>query len=525
MSKKMINREIGIMMRLQHPTIIQFYGYSLKDFEGHNRVTILMKLAKNGSLAKLLLNAQKGLAEENYDNTSRQKILIGIARAMMYLHQNHIIHRDLKPDNILLDDQYQPLITDFGLSKIYQSGSSQMQSQACGTSVYMAPEVIAGQNYNGKADVYSFAILMFEVVTDTTPYPLFQSNKMPPFQFNNKVVNEKYRPEFTVPVKESLKKLIEQCWSDDPTERPTFEEIFNKLAFNIDESVYDVFSKDNEFKFYLDDVDVDEVLNYAYDIADDNFNDKSSENSILIKKLEKKVDDYEKTINKLSHDNEKLLKDNEETKKQLNNLFDLFKKLSSDNEQLKKQLIDNEQSTDDKSITKSTKKSIKKDELDCTDGVFKYLFEKNSDPISFGLVEVIGNSYSRSWESQISKIICPTFNSYWLPEEKENRYFILNFKTFSVKITKYRLRVGNGSGDFLFKSWTLTGTNEKGKEIILDDVNNCSQITKKNPIAIIEIDSKQFVSSIKLSIKGRNEKGNLIVDVGTIELYGYMRFN
>lgn len=172
-NKIMINREIGIMIRMQHPTIIKFYGYSLTDLEGKNRVTLLLQFAKNGSLMNFLNDVRNGLVECIYDNTSRQKILVGIARGMMYLHQHNVIHRDLKPGNILLDDNLEPHITDFGSSKFYTSGQSNNQTQSVGTSLYMAPEVIEGNRYNGKADVYSFAILMFEVVTDLVPYEDF----------------------------------------------------------------------------------------------------------------------------------------------------------------------------------------------------------------------------------------------------------------------------------------------------------------------------------------------------------------
>lgn len=165
----------------------------------------------------------KGLSDSKYDNTTRQKILIGIARGMIYLHKNYIIHRDLKPGNILLDDDFNPHITDFGLSKVHVTGRSQNQTQALGTSIYMAPEVIEGTGYNWKADVYSYGILMYEVITDTIPYPLFQNHKMSIFQFNNKVVKENYRPEFKGPIKEALQKLIEECWSPDVNKRPTFE--------------------------------------------------------------------------------------------------------------------------------------------------------------------------------------------------------------------------------------------------------------------------------------------------------------
>ena len=106
-----------------------------------------MDLAKKGSLADLLEKIQNGLLDEEYDNTSRQIILVGIARGMMILHQHHVIHRDLKPGNILLDNDLHPHITDFGLSKFYESGRSMIQSQQCGTSMYMAPEIMEGNRY------------------------------------------------------------------------------------------------------------------------------------------------------------------------------------------------------------------------------------------------------------------------------------------------------------------------------------------------------------------------------------------
>ena len=215
-------------------------------------------------------------------------------------------------------------------------GRSQDQTQSYGTSIYMAPEVIRGDKYNGKADVYSFAILMFEVVTDLTPYPLFQSKKMSLFQFNNKIVNDKYRPEFTVPVKESIKKLINQCWSDNPSERPTFSEIFKKLAFNLEESVYDVFEGDEEYKYYLENVDVDDVISYAYDITENESNgsstslseirelkQKNEELSKKNKQIENELKNQKELIQKITKDNEQLMSENQKMKNDINKLFEL----------------------------------------------------------------------------------------------------------------------------------------------------------------------------------------------------------
>ena len=222
--KKMIDREIGIMILCQHPTIIKFIGFSTYDFNEQKNITIFMELAKRGSLAEFLQKVQKGIIEELYDNTKKQIILVGIARGMMFLHQHQIIHRDLKPGNILLDKELHPLITDFGLSKFNETSNSVSQSQQCGTSMYMAPEIIEGNRYNGKIDVYSFGILMYEVVTNSIPYPLLCSGKMSAYSFNKKVIDENYRPQFDHPINKSIQKLIESCWSKNPKERPTFEQ-------------------------------------------------------------------------------------------------------------------------------------------------------------------------------------------------------------------------------------------------------------------------------------------------------------
>ena len=232
--KQMIDREVGILMHFQHPTIIPFYGFSPVDFNKEKQFTIFMEVAKKGSLASILQKVRLSLADSDYDQTARQIILIGIARGMMYLHKHHIIHRDLKPGNILLDENFHPYITDFGISKFYEPQDYLNQTQSCGTPAYMAPEVIRGNEYNAKVDVYSFGILMYEVVTDCDPYPDLTGSES---QIKEYLLNPENRPKFKVPIKESIQELIERCWSENPKNRPTFEEIFNKLAFNEEESI------------------------------------------------------------------------------------------------------------------------------------------------------------------------------------------------------------------------------------------------------------------------------------------------
>ena len=126
-----------------------------------------------------------------------------------------------------------------------------------GTVYYMAPESIEENIYNKKTDVYSFGIIMYEIITGLIPYPDFQRGELSLFEFKSKILTENYRPEFTTSKKDSIRSLIEQCWSKDPSKRPTFEYIFNQLAYN----------ETNDF--YLDGVDTRELNSYIEKIKYD----------------------------------------------------------------------------------------------------------------------------------------------------------------------------------------------------------------------------------------------------------------
>lgn len=89
---------------LQHPSLFHINGFSYEDFEGNNNLTIITNYMKNGSISSNLpINT----------NSQKQIILIGITRAMMLLHEQNIIHRNLKAENVLIDDNYHPLLNDF----------------------------------------------------------------------------------------------------------------------------------------------------------------------------------------------------------------------------------------------------------------------------------------------------------------------------------------------------------------------------------------------------------------------------
>lgn len=271
-SIKNSEREIDILIKTQHPTIIELIGYSEKDFENNNYLTIIMKYMAKGSLSKLI--DQESSHPIGYNNTKRQIILVGIARGMMILHKKNVIHRDIKPDNILIDDDYSPRISDFGLSKFFDPDNSMYQStNNIGTLLYAAPEVLKGENYGPKADVYSFGILMYEILTSTKAYK--DSIPKAIFKFIIDIING-IRPKFTGPIKEGLKNLIERCWSDNVNERPTFSEIFQMLSLYhngkfvpYEKGKISDLDYREAMQYCLDDVNYDELRSYIEKIADD----------------------------------------------------------------------------------------------------------------------------------------------------------------------------------------------------------------------------------------------------------------
>ena len=137
-------REVNIISKLNHPSIVKFIGYSPVDFKNKKKPVIITEFLSNGSLGDIINLEKKSLCKEEWNDTKKIINIYGIASAMSFLHSNNIIHRDLKPDNILLDDYLFPKLTDFGLSKIKHINEESITLQSTqsikGTPLYIAPE-------------------------------------------------------------------------------------------------------------------------------------------------------------------------------------------------------------------------------------------------------------------------------------------------------------------------------------------------------------------------------------------------
>lgn len=246
----LIMRESMILSVLDHPSILKFIGLSFRSLKNITKYqpTIITEFLPNGSLKIILDQEKRGISPHNWTPTKKYICLLGISDAMRYLHEHKIIHRDLKPENILMDEDYNPRICDFGLSRCFPESFTKSMTEQTGTALYMAPEQIKNEKYDNRVDVYSFAILAYEIITGKQPFYELGEN-INKFQLWTKVVNGT-RPTLTSDIPEKMRNLIQKCWSNEVDERPSFDEIFKTLSEDFNCSPEEVF--EDEVNSYLE---------------------------------------------------------------------------------------------------------------------------------------------------------------------------------------------------------------------------------------------------------------------------------
>ncbi|CAL4903526.1 unnamed protein product [Urochloa decumbens] len=157
-----LKTELVLVAKIQHKNLVRIKGVCLEE---HEKLLVYEYMPKR-SLDTIIFESQKS---KELDWTKRLNIINGIARGLQYLHEDSqlkIVHRDLKPSNVLLDFDYNPKISDFGLAKLFDQDQSQaVTSHIAGTYGYMAPEYAMHGQYSVKSDVYSLGVLILEMVT------------------------------------------------------------------------------------------------------------------------------------------------------------------------------------------------------------------------------------------------------------------------------------------------------------------------------------------------------------------------
>ncbi|XP_019078076.1 probable LRR receptor-like serine/threonine-protein kinase At1g07650 isoform X3 [Vitis vinifera] len=153
--------EIGMISALQHPNLVRLYGCCVEG----NQLILVYEYMENNSLARALFGQVE--YQLNLDWSTRQRICVGIARGLAFLHEGStlkIVHRDIKANNILLDTNLNPKISDFGLAKLDEEDNTHISTRVAGTIGYMAPEYALWGYLTYKADVYSFGVVALELV-------------------------------------------------------------------------------------------------------------------------------------------------------------------------------------------------------------------------------------------------------------------------------------------------------------------------------------------------------------------------
>ncbi|KAE8977233.1 hypothetical protein PR001_g25186 [Phytophthora rubi] len=205
--------EVEIMSVLRHPNICRLLGACM---EPPHRA-LVVELLQRGSLWGVLRMNRKSIDQE-----MRSRFIYDTAKGMSYLHhfERPILHRDLKSPNLLVDKNFNIKLSDFGLARV--KAHVQTMTGNCGTVQWMAPEVLGNQKYTEKADVFSFGIVIWEIVTGECPY-----DGMSQIQAALGVLNRNLRPNIPRECPPFFSRLMKACWNRQPELRPSFPHIVN----------------------------------------------------------------------------------------------------------------------------------------------------------------------------------------------------------------------------------------------------------------------------------------------------------
>uniref|UniRef100_A0A0G4H597 Protein kinase domain-containing protein n=1 Tax=Chromera velia CCMP2878 TaxID=1169474 RepID=A0A0G4H597_9ALVE len=209
--------ELALMRFLRHPHVVLLIGALSKGSD----MAIVLEYCARGSLWDVLHDVDISLSWGTRVRFARQ-----ICQGMLYLHRwrpRPILHRDLKSLNILVDASMNLKISDFGWARVKAAEGDNMTGSV-GTYQWMAPEVLESSEYSEKADVFSFGVVLWEILSRQPPYP-----GMDPVNVATQVVKNGLRPEIPPDSPRRWVSLMNRCWAQDPKDRLDFAQILEEL--------------------------------------------------------------------------------------------------------------------------------------------------------------------------------------------------------------------------------------------------------------------------------------------------------
>ncbi|KAK9989632.1 hypothetical protein SO802_029871 [Lithocarpus litseifolius] len=212
--EQQFQQEVMMLARLKHPNIVRFIGACRKPMVW----CIVTEYAKGGSVRQFLMKRQNRAVPLKL----AVKQALDVARGMAYVHEFGLIHRDLKSDNLLINADKSIKVADFGVARI--EVKTEGMTPETGTYRWMAPEMIQHRPYTQKVDVYSFGIVLWELITGLLPFP-----NMTAVQAAFAVVNKGVRPIIPNDCLLTLSEIMTRCWDANPDVRPPFTEVVRML--------------------------------------------------------------------------------------------------------------------------------------------------------------------------------------------------------------------------------------------------------------------------------------------------------
>ena len=212
--EQQFQQEVTMLATLKHSNIVRFIGACRKPMVW----CIVTEYAKGGSVRQFLMKRQN----RSVPLKLAVKQALDVARGMAYVHGLGFIHRDLKSDNLLIFGDKSIKIADFGVARI--EVQTEGMTPETGTYRWMAPEMIQHRPYTQKVDVYSFGIVLWELITGMLPF-----QNMTAVQAAFAVVNRNVRPIIPNDCLAVLRDIMTRCWDPNPDVRPPFAEIVGML--------------------------------------------------------------------------------------------------------------------------------------------------------------------------------------------------------------------------------------------------------------------------------------------------------